>query len=136
MTTLNVMIATDLMGITLQDHVVVAGGSGSIYSYRTELKDRFSIEGLSGIVERSADKRIMTEHSEEYKPLAKVEELEEQNYNQIDNVINNVKPASREKPKKLSIIEDMKRIKAQKDAEERKKRYPFSLIWEKGQYKN
>ena len=30
--------------------------------------------------------------SEEYKPLAKVEELEEANYNMIDNVLNNMPP--------------------------------------------
>lgn len=36
---------------------------------------------------------------EEYKPLAKVEELEEANYNMIDNVLNN------EKPKKIEQTE-------------------------------
>ena len=39
---------------------------------------------------------------EEYKPLAKVEEIEEQNYNMIDNRINNVEPKEeREAEKKV-----------------------------------
>ena len=134
MTTLNVMMATDLMGINLQDHVIVAGGSGSIYSYRTELKDKFSIEGLQNIIERSADKRILAEPSADYKPLAKVEELEEQNYNQIDNVLNNMpnkdkgktekeKPAAKQerykplpKDKRPSLLEQMDVMKAELDA--------------------
>lgn len=37
----------------------------------------------------------------EYKPLAKIEEVEEQNYNMIDNVLNNgVEKAQREETKK------------------------------------
>ena len=37
----------------------------------------------------------------EYKPLAKIEELEEQNYNMIDNVLNNgVEKFNREEEKK------------------------------------
>lgn len=37
---------------------------------------------------------------EEYKPLAKVEEIEEQNYNMIDNRINNVEPKEEKSPEK------------------------------------
>ena len=37
---------------------------------------------------------------EEYKPLAKVEEIEEQNYNMIDNRINNVEPKEEKQPTK------------------------------------
>lgn len=37
---------------------------------------------------------------EEYRPLAKVEEIEEQNYNMIDNRINNVEPKEEKQPTK------------------------------------
>ena len=37
---------------------------------------------------------------DEYKPLAKVEEIEEQNYNMIDNRINNVEPKEEKSPQK------------------------------------
>ena len=118
MTTLKVMIATDLLGMTLQDHIIVSGGTGSIYSYRTELRDRFSIDGLREIVGLKDDR------SAEYKPLAKVEELEEQNYNQIDNVLNNTKPRFRIGQEKRSIIEKMKLKKAELDKKNHEKVKP------------
>ena len=40
---------------------------------------------------------------EEYKPLAKVEEIEEQNYNMIDNRINNVEPKKEREAEKKQI---------------------------------
>nr|WP_295258226.1 DUF4316 domain-containing protein [uncultured Blautia sp.] len=40
----------------------------------------------------------------EYKPLAKVEELEEANYNMLDNVLNNMTP---EKEKLAKALEPM-----------------------------
>ena len=40
---------------------------------------------------------------EEYKPLAKVEEIEEQNYNMIDNRINNVEPKEEREAEKKQI---------------------------------
>lgn len=113
MTTLNVMMATELMGINLQDHVVVAGGSGAIYSYRAELKDKFSIEGLQEIIGLNREKPLIAEPSVEYKPLAKVEELEEQNYNQIDNVLNNMSKKDQpvpERPKPLVKQEKTKTL--------------------------
>ena len=33
--------------------------------------------------------KVLLEKLAEYKPLAKIEEMEEQNYNMIDNVLNN-----------------------------------------------
>jgi len=65
-TTLNVMMATDLMGITLQDHVVVSGGSGSIYSYRAELKDKFSVEGLQEIIGLTKAAPVLAEEQTVY----------------------------------------------------------------------
>lgn len=114
MTTLNVMVATDLLGLSLQDHIIVSGGTGSIYSYRTELKDRFSIDGLREIV------GLKDERSADYKPLAKVEEMEEQNYNQIDNVLNNTKPRSGQ-GSRPSIIEKMKAKKAEHEEKNKEK---------------
>ncbi len=67
-TTLNVMIASNLLGLTLQDHVIVSGGTGSIYSYRTELKDKFSIEGLKEIVEQKKNRCALLEPRQEYHP--------------------------------------------------------------------
>ncbi len=45
-----------------------------------------------------AEEHIMAarNRSQEYKPLAKVEELEEENYNQIDNYLSNSKPKAEE----------------------------------------
>lgn len=50
---------------------------------------------LQNVIEESADQtdlkiaKELADKLKEYKPLAKVEELEEQNYNMIDNVLNN-----------------------------------------------
>lgn len=41
--------------------------------------------------------KYFAEKAREYKPLTKVEELEEQNYNMIDNVLNNIAPKPEEK---------------------------------------
>ena len=45
--------------------------------------------------------KVLLEKLAEYKPLAKIEEMEEQNYNMIDNVLNNgAEKAQREANKK------------------------------------
>ena len=50
---------------------------------------------LQNVIEESADQsdlktaKELADKLKEYKPLAKVEEIEEQNYNMIDNVLNN-----------------------------------------------
>ena len=58
----------------------------------------------------------------EYKPLAKVEELEEVNLNQIDNVLSNTVPKSEEKREARQAeqerLEELQRI----EEEERKRR--------------
>ena len=48
----------------------------------------------------------------EYKPLAKVEELEECNYNMIDNVLNNEKPKEEKQAGRISIKEKLAEKKA------------------------
>ena len=100
-TTLNVMMATDLMGIKLQDHIIVSGGTGSVYSYKKELGDRFCIEGLQELIEERDKRALVNEKAEEYKPLTKVEELEEENYNQIDNYLSNTTSKSGERREQI-----------------------------------
>ena len=126
-TTLNVMIATDILGLTLQDHIIVSGGTGSMYSYKAELTDRFSIDGLRGIVGLKDDRSVVPERFTEYKPLAKVEELEEQNYNQIDNVLNNTKPKPVVRPEdRPSVREKMKIRKMELDTKNKEKALKIS----------
>ena len=50
----------------------------------------------------------------EYKPLAKIEELEECNYNMIDNVLNNEKPKEEKEKQtgRISIKEKLAEKKA------------------------
>ncbi len=60
--------------------------------------------------------------SAEYKPLAKVEELEEQNYNLIDNVLNNTKPKKAERPEdRPSLREKLRSGKKKMEAEKRER---------------
>ena len=65
----------------------------------------------------------------EYKPLAKIEELEECNYNMIDNVLNNEKPKEEKQTGRISIKEKLAEKKAV--VEQRGKEVP-----EKGTEKN
>ena len=61
---------------------------------------------LKKYAERSGiDRQFQTDiHSTSYKPLAKVEEAEEQNYNMIDNVINNVEPKEAKEKRKYEMV--------------------------------
>jgi len=138
-TTLRVMVAAEFMSIPLRDHVIVAGGTGTCYSYRHEYGDKFNpaefgkligineIEGMlnepSSEYQDFGPKRVMEPGNEDksdqpqtpddYKPLAKVEELEEQNYNQIDNVLNNTKSKSRRRrEERPSVREKIRERKA------------------------
>ena len=76
----------------------------------------------------------MNSNENEYKPLVKVEELEEENYNQIDNNLSNTKPRSKERqdscleekdPKKNMTIKErrslLERIEEKKAAAEARK---------------
>lgn len=58
--------------------------------------------------ETLAEAKNLIKILDEYKPLAKVEEIEEQNYNMIDNRINNVAPKEEREPQK----QEEKRISA------------------------
>lgn len=75
-----------------------------IYSYRnnnpnmTESVSEISEGALPDEMQRA---KVLLEKLAEYKPLAKIEEMEEQNYNMIDNVLNNgAEKAQREAKKK------------------------------------
>ena len=61
------------------------------FAQEAELSEKLSrlaeLNSLLNMDEKGDDAVAM---DDEYKPLAKVEELEEQNYNMIDNVINNL----------------------------------------------
>lgn len=72
------------------------------------------IQESDDAIEQAKAKELLQKLND-YKPLAKVEELEEQNYNMIDNVINNLSPDPEEKkepaPQKTMRIEGHKKIR-------------------------
>ena len=79
-------------------------------------------EGALPEEEKQAKKLL--ERLAEYKPLAKVEELEECNYNMIDNVLNNEKPKEEKEKQsgRISIKEKLaekKEVTRQRDKAER-----------------
>ncbi len=118
--TARVLMASEMMGIPLVDHIIVGGGTGEYFSYKKELRGMFNLNGMQTFlkangmeaafaeqeVEYRVDdlgpKRVIEDKpkdngsTQEYKPLAKVEELEEENYNQIDNYLSNAKPKAEE----------------------------------------
>ena len=73
--------------------------------------------------EEEKQAKELLEKLAEYKPLAKVEELEECNYNMIDNVLNNEKPKEEKQSGRISIKEKLAEKKAvieQRDKSEKK----------------
>lgn len=76
-----------------------------------------------GAVPEEADRaKELLEKLAEYKPLAKIEELEEQNYNMIDNVLNNgvekpQKEAARKEQKQPAVRTSLKARLAEKKAQ-------------------
>ena len=71
----------------------------------TELDD-------SGGVQTARKAKELLDKLAEYKPLAKIEELEECNYNMIDNVLNNEKPKEEKQTGRISIKEKLAEKKA------------------------
>ena len=82
-------------------------GITDIFGKGTELDDS---EG----VQTARRAKELLDKLAEYKPLAKVEELEECNYNMIDNVLNNEKPKEEKERKagRISIKEKLAEKKA------------------------
>ena len=92
-------------------------GMTDIFGKGTELDDS---EG----VQTARKAKELLDKLAEYKPLAKIEELEECNYNMIDNVLNNEKPKEEKEKQsgRISIKEKLAEKKAvieQKDKAER-----------------
>ncbi len=80
-------------------------GMTDIFGKGTELDDS---EG----VQTARKAKELLDKLAEYKPLAKVEELEECNYNMIDNVLNNEKPREEKQTGRISIKEKLAEKKA------------------------
>ncbi len=80
-------------------------GMTDIFGKGTELDDS---EG----VQTARKAKELLDKLAEYKPLAKVEELEECNYNMIDNVLNNEKPKEEKQTGRISIKEKLAEKKA------------------------
>ena len=75
--------------------MIVQGNTEPITDWLNEV---ISEEALPDEMQRA---KVLLEKLAEYKPLAKIEEMEEQNYNMIDNVLNNgAEKAQREANKK------------------------------------
>ena len=93
------------------------GEAGYITSYLQEI-----ISQGAGTTEEQQKAQELIAQIQEYKPLAKVEEMEEQNYNQIDNVLNNGFEQKKEEKEKEARGEDKsdKRPSLKKRLEEKK----------------
>lgn len=85
----------------------VREGITDIFGQRVEIDD-------SEVVQTARKAKELLDRLEEYKPLAKVEELTEQNYNQIDNVLNNgaEKKEQEQSKGRISIKEKLAEKKA------------------------
>lgn len=82
-------------------------GITDLFGKGTELDDSESVQTARKAKE-------LLDKLAEYKPLAKIEELEECNYNMIDNVLNNEKPKEEKEHKtgRVSIKEKLAEKKA------------------------
>ena len=82
-------------------------GITDIFGKGTELDDSESVQAARKAKE-------LLDRLAEYKPLAKIEELEECNYNMIDNVLNNEKPKEEKEKQtgRISIREKLAEKKA------------------------
>ncbi len=136
-TTARVMMASELMGIPLLDHIIVGGVTGEYYSYKNEMQESFNMKGLQDKLKlHNMEETWLNEicdyhtckarHEEadggrmkEYNPLAKVEELEEQNYNMIDNRLNNIMPKSEEQRMQRQNEESEKAAEQLRNAEKK-----------------
>lgn len=92
-------------------------GVADIFGHGTDLDD-------SEAVQTARKAKELLDRLAEYKPLAKIEELEEQNYNMVDNVLNNgaEKKENEQSKGRISIKEKLAEKKAvieQRDKAER-----------------
>jgi predicted nucleotidyltransferase len=104
----------DLFNLLHEEKLYLGSVELDINPINTEQSGPLS-EYLNGVEKHLEEKRASIEQNkkqvEEYKPLAKVEELLEENYNQIDNVISNVPPDTKEKNKQKTVnFEEYKKV--------------------------
>ena len=92
---------------------IESGDTGHITEFLQGIIDEWQDEPDTSEDVRKAKELI--DKLAEYKPLAKVEEREEQNYNMIDNVLNNLPQDSEEKkepaPQKEMLISEHKKVR-------------------------
>ena len=99
----NTKYLNDFLNAVVSDSI--REGMADIFGEGTELDDSESVQ-----IARKA--KELLDKLAEYKPLAKVEELEECNYNMIDNVLNNEKPKEEKQSGRISIKEKLAEKKA------------------------
>lgn len=85
--------------------------SGNVEHLQAYLRDAIEEDGLEEDVKRAQE---LLEKLTAYKPLVKIEELEEANYNMIDDVLNNEKPKKEEERSsgRISVKEKLAEKKA------------------------
>ena len=64
--TARVMMASQMIGIPLVDHIIVGGGTGEYFSYKNELKGMFNIEGMQTLLRANGIKGVFAEPVVEY----------------------------------------------------------------------
>ena len=115
-TTLRVMLAGEFMGIPLMDHVIVAGGTGACYSYKTEYGDKFNITDFGKCIGADGIEGVFKEPVQEYNGKApeKKEEIGDPGPKRVEKTSGKrVNPEERP-----SVREMMRSRKKEKDAEE------------------
>lgn len=95
----------------------IRGGIADVFGQGVALDD-------SGAVQAARKAQELLDKLAEYKPLAKVEELEEQNYNMIDNVLNNGAGEKKQEQSRSRIsvkekLAEKKAVMEQRDKPER-----------------
>ena len=124
----NAQYINDFLNAVISESV--RGGVADIFGNGTEIDD-------SQEVQTAREAKALLDKLAEYKPLAKVEELEETNYNMVDNVLNNgtgkkeqermqsrisVKEKLAEKKAQIEQREKGNKLMAEKEAEKKSQR--------------
>ena len=125
----NTEYLNDFLNAIISDSI--REGITDIFGQGTELDDS---EG----VQTARKAKELLDSLAEYKPLAKVEELEECNYNMIDDVLNNEKPKEEKQTGRVSIKEKLAEKKAvieQRERGRRKNRRGRYKLWINLQWK-
>lgn len=95
-------------GVKVDINPIMPQDTGTLSEYLPKV-DKYLEEKAKNIeqgIDEKQNKDVSLQNSKEdkeYKPLAKVEETEEQNYNMIDNVINNIEPKEEKEKRKHEL---------------------------------